>query len=223
MIGDLDRRVTELRFLEGIEKVEHVPYPTGDQFWVRFNHPLDINTLEGLVKKHNYVLVKFASLPSKLPRAVAEILWDGVTYVVAKEISGLSKLTSFLGLEPEGIAKIAHDLHGPYEIFIATEEGGIQLLYEYLGLPYVPPAPPKPVAPAKPPVPAAPVKPAAPAAARPIPTTLQPATPASPTPANPTSKPSPPPTQQGTAQVPAQPTAVTQLQPKKDAEKQASG
>jgi hypothetical protein len=42
------------------------------------------------------------------------------------------------------MAKIAVDLHEPYEIFIATNEDGIQLLYDYLGMKYVPPA--KPVA-----------------------------------------------------------------------------
>ena len=109
--------------------------------------------LKNLVKKHGYIMVRFATLPSKLPRGLSEMLWNGVTHVIAKKMSGWSKFTSSLGLEPEGIAKIADDLHGQYQIFIATTEEGVQLLYEYLGLKYVPPAPP--VVPAKPPVPAA--------------------------------------------------------------------
>ena len=143
MVGDLERRLVELRFIEGIEKVEHVPYRTGDQFWVRFNSPLDLGKLENLVNKHGYIMVRFATLPSKLPRGLSEMLWDGVTHVIAKKMSGWSKFTSSLGLEPEGIAKIADDLHGQYQIFIATTEEGVQLLYEYLGLKYVPPAPPQ--------------------------------------------------------------------------------
>lgn len=174
MVADLERRVTELRFVPGIEKVEHVPYEHGDQFWVRFNQPLDFGKFEDIAKKHGYVMVKFASILSKLPRGIRELLWDGITHVIAKEISGWSAFVSKLGFEPDGIAKLAVDLHGPYQIFIATEEEGIPLLYEYLDLKYVPPAPPAPK-------PAAPVKPATPPAAKPTqPTAPPPAAPVKP-------------------------------------------
>jgi len=179
MVDDLQRRLVELRFVEGIEKVEHVPYPTGDEFWVRFNRPLDFLKFEDIVKKRGYVMVRFATLPSKLPRPIAELLWDGVSHVIAKKISGWEKFTASLGLEPEGIAKIAADLHGPYQIYISTQEEGVQILYEYLGLKYVPPTPPpKPVVPVKPPIPATskptspapkPVTPVAPVTAKPTP------------------------------------------------------
>jgi hypothetical protein len=171
VIRDLGRRLVELRFFDGIEKVEHVPYPTGDQFWVRFNRPLDLGKLKEIAKKHDCVMVRFASLPSKLPRPLAEILWDGVTHVIAKKVNGWSRFTSSFGFEPDGIAKVADDLHGHYQIFIATEEEGIQLLYDYLGLKYAPPAPPPPVTPAKPP---------APIAARPISPVVPPPSPAAP-------------------------------------------
>jgi hypothetical protein len=201
MVDDLQRRVVELRFIEGIEKVEHVPYLTGDEFWVRFNHPLDFGKFEDIAKKHGCVMVKFARLPSKLPRPIAEILWDGVSYVIARNMSGWAKFTASLGLEPDGIAKIATDLHGPYQIFIARQEEGIQILYEYLGLKYVPPTPlPKPATPVKSPTPPA-IKPAAPSVPRPAvpipPATTKSATPiqplpANPAPATPTQKPEPP-------------------------------
>lgn len=176
MVRDLERRLVELRFLDGIEKVEHVLYPTGDQFWVRFNRPLDLGKLKDIAKKHDCVMVGFANLPSKLPRALAEMLWDGVTHVIAKKLSGWSRFTSSFGFEPDGIAKIADDLHGHYQIFMATEEEGVQLLYEYLGLKYAPPAPPPPVTPAKPP---------APAAAKPVPTAARQTSPTEPAPASP--------------------------------------
>jgi len=155
VVSDLERRLIELRFLDGVEKVEHVPYPTGDQFWVRFNKPLDLGKLEEVVKKHNYAMVGFANVPSRLPQRLAEVLWDGVTHVITKKISGWSKFKASLGFEPEGIAKIATDLHGPFQIFITTDEEGVQVLYEYLGLKYVPPSPPTPAAPAKPVIPVA--------------------------------------------------------------------
>ena len=158
MIADLERRLSELRFVEGIEKVEHVPYPSGDQFWVRFIRPFDLGKLDEVLKKHGFIIVKFASVPSKLPRGLAELLWSGVTHVVVEKIGGWSRFTSNFGFEPEGIAKLAVDLHGPYWLFITTREEGIQLLYEYLGLKYVSPSPPAPTASAtvKPPFPPVP-------------------------------------------------------------------
>jgi hypothetical protein len=188
MVDDFQRRVVELRFIEGIEKVEHVPYHTGDEFWVRFNHPLDLKKLEDITRKNGTVMVKFGGLPSKLPRPLAELLWDGVSYVITKRIGGWAKFTAPLGFEPEGIAKIVNDAHGPYQIFIATQEEGVKILYEYLGLKYAPPArPPTPVAPPKPPVTAT-VKPA-PQAPKPIgaapPNTAQPTSPAPVSPAKP--------------------------------------
>ncbi|MGA3297266.1 MAG: hypothetical protein ABSD41_07420 [Candidatus Bathyarchaeia archaeon] len=153
----MERRSAELRFIDGIEKVEHVPFSTGDQFWVRFNRPIDLKRLQGVVRSNGCKLIKFGGLPSKLPRKLSEVLWSGVTHVIVKKGGGFEKFTSMLGFEPVGIAKIVTDLHGPYQIFIATDEDGVHVLYDYLGLKYVPPAPPPPKAapPPKPPTPAA--------------------------------------------------------------------
>jgi hypothetical protein len=181
VIPDLERRLTELRFIQGIEKVEHVPYQTGDQFWVRFNQRMDLGKLGGIVKKHGYVMTKFASVPSRLPRGLGELFWDGVTHVIARRISGWSRFTSKLGFEPDGIAKLAMDLHGSNQVFIATDEEGIQLLYEYLGLKYVPPTPPAPAMKLTPPA-----KTTTPPVAKPSqPAAAQPAAPAKPAPSPP--------------------------------------
>jgi hypothetical protein len=173
VFGEMERRSTELRFIDGIEKVEHVPFSTGDQFWVRFNHPIDLKKLQGVVKSNGCKLIKFGGLPSKLPRKLSEVLWSGVTHVIVKKAGGFGKFTSMLGFEPEGIAKIVTDLHGPYQIFIANNEDGVHVLYDYLELKYVPPAPPPPKAapPPKPPTPAAkpPVSPPPPAPAPQVP------------------------------------------------------
>jgi hypothetical protein len=183
MVEDFQRRLSELRFLDGIEKVEHVPYPNVEEFWVRFNRRLDMKKIEEIAKKHGATVVKFGGLPSKLPRPLAEILWDGISHVISKKAGGWTKLTASLGFEPDGVAKIANDAHGPYQIFIATQEDGIQILYEYLGLKYVPPTPPpKPAAPTKSPIPAAakPVLPAPRPTAQPKPAVPTPATPPKP-------------------------------------------
>jgi hypothetical protein len=151
-VSQLEQRLSELRFVDGVEKVEHVRFSTGDQFWVRFNRPLDMQKLQQTVTDRGYRLIKFGGLISKLPRRLGEVLWNGVTHVIVKEISQWGRLASFLGFEPDGIGKIAIDLHGPYQIFIAMNEAGIQVVYDYLGVKYVPPPPPPPkptVAPVK--------------------------------------------------------------------------
>lgn len=148
--GDIERRLAELRFINGVEKVEHVPFSTGDEFWVRLNQPIDMEKLQGAIKSNGAQIIKFGGLPSKLPSRLGEVLWNGVTHVIVKRISGWERFTSKLGFEPEGIAKIVKDLHGPYQIFIATHEDGVHILYDYFGLGYVPPAPSPPQAAAKP-------------------------------------------------------------------------
>ncbi len=218
MVGDLERRAVELRFIEGIEKAEHVPYPKGDEFWVRFNRPLDLAKFNDLAKKHGYVMVRFGTLISKLPRGISEMLWDGVTQVIAKKIGGWSKFTSFLGLEPEGIAKIANDLHGRYQIFMATQEEGVQLIYEYLGQKYTPPTPPPPVT--------QPKAPAAPTAPKPVPAAPPHTTPPPPVPTKPQPVVSSQPTaaQPGAAQsAPGVPKPTGTEQPKKDTTGQKEG
>jgi hypothetical protein len=169
LIGDLGRRVNELRFLEGIEKAEHVPYSTGDEFWVRFSRPIDMTRLLEAVAKNKLQLVRFGAMPSKLPRKLGEILWNGVSHVIVKRIGFMGLLTSFLGFEPDGVAKIAKDLHSSNPIFMAKDEEGMKVLYDYLGIKYVPPAPPppKPVAPAKPTAPPPAAKPPPAAAQKP--------------------------------------------------------
>ena len=148
-MSQLEQRLAELRFIDGVEKVEHVRFSTGDQFWVRFNRPLDMQKLQQIVTDRNCRLIKFGGLLSKLPRRLSEVLWNGVTYVIVKEISQWGKITSTLGFEPDGIGKIADDLDGPYQIFMAMNEAGVQLVYDYLGVKYTPPPPPK-AAPPKP-------------------------------------------------------------------------
>ena len=148
-MSQLEQRLVELRFIDGVEKVEHVPFPTGDQFWVRFDHPFDMQKLEQKARNRGCRVIKFGGLLAKLPRGPSEVLWDGVTHVIVKEISQWSKFISRLGFEPDGIGKIAIDLHNSNQIFMAMNEVGIQLLYDYLGVKYVPPPPKPSVAPAK--------------------------------------------------------------------------
>lgn len=188
MPSELELRSAELRFLDGIEKVEQVHFSTGDQFWVRFNRPIDLKRLQDVVKKNSCQLIKFGGLPSKLPRKLSEVLWDGVTHVIVKRIGGWGRFTSALGLEPEGIAKVALDLHESFQIFMAMNEEGVRVLYDYLGVKYVAPAP-KTAPPAKPPVPVARPTPSPPP--HPVPSAASP-NPTAPTPLTQDKKPTTP-------------------------------
>jgi len=183
-VSQLELRLAELRFVDGVEKVEHVPFSTHEQIWVRFNIPLDMQKLERTVRDRGYSLIRFGGFLARLPRGLSEVLWNGVTHVIVKDIHQWSKFISHLGFEPEGIGKIAIDLHGPYQIFIAMNESGVQLLYDYLGVKYVPPPPPKPLA--------SPVKPAITVTKPPEPTTKKESLPIpTKSPASPTQTPPP--------------------------------
>jgi hypothetical protein len=141
MVGDVARRINELRFLEGVEKVEHVPYSDRDEFWVRFNRPIDLRRLAKVVSEHHYELVKFGSFPSKLPSKLDGLVWNGVAYVILRQIGFIGLLAAFFGFEPGGVAKIVKDLQSSQPIFITTNEEGVKILYDYIGLEYTPPTP----------------------------------------------------------------------------------
>ena len=139
MIGEVGRRIQELRFLDGVEKVEHVPYPSGDEFWVRFNRPIDMHKLGEVLGRGRYELVKFGGIPSKLPSKLGELLWNGISYVIVKKIAFLGLLGSLFGFQPDGVATIARDAHSSQPIFITSNEEGVRILYDYLGIKYTAP------------------------------------------------------------------------------------
>ena len=141
MVGDEERRINELRFVAGVEKAEHVQFPDRDEFWVRFIDPIDLRRLVRVANEYHYEVVKFGGLPSKLPSRLGELLWNGVSYVIVRRIGFRGLLASFLGSEPEGVAKVVKDLSSSQDIFVTSSEDGIEVLYAYLGLSYSPPNP----------------------------------------------------------------------------------
>ncbi len=169
---------------------------SGPQLWVQFKDKMNKGELKKIAHKHGYRVVGFGAVPSKLPRGLGEMLWNGVTHIITKEHSSLSGLMGLIGFEPKGVAKVARHLHGPNDIYITDSEEGYKILCEYLGIKYEPPppppTPPKPAAtPAKPATPASTTKPppatpsAAPAQAKapaPTPTLAQQTTPPQPKP-----------------------------------------
>lgn len=157
-----------LRAEPTIRRVEYVKYPDGNEYWIALQEGrrLDMTRIEAVVRKNGFRLARFGSLPSKLPKGLSELVWNGVTHVILKDFAGMDKLKGFLGFEPEGIARIAEWGHGPYQLYASRTWEGLKILFEYLGLempePPPPPAPPTPTtAPAKPQVAPRPVAPAA--------------------------------------------------------------
>jgi hypothetical protein len=172
-----DEHVSILRAEPIVRRVEYVKYPQGNEYWVTFREDrrLDMRRFERIVNKHDYRIIRFGGLPSKLPKGFSELLWNGVTHVVVKEISGLDKLKAVLGFEPEGIARIAEWGHGHYQIFGAGTWEGLKILFDYLDLempmPPPAPAPPKPAAAPPRPAPGSAARPPAPAQTQPAPAT----------------------------------------------------
>ena len=143
MDGDEERRINEIRYVDGIEKAEHVQFPDRDEFWVRFTQSMNLRRLTRVANGYHYEVVKFGGLPSFLPSRLGELLWDGVSYVILRRIGFRGLFASLLGSEPDGVAKVVKDLHSSQDIFITSNEEGVKILYAYLGLNYSTPTPPQ--------------------------------------------------------------------------------
>ena len=98
-----------------------------------------------MVSEHHYELVKFGSFPSKLPSKLDGLVWNGVAYVILRRIGFIGLLAAFFGSEPQGVAKIVKDLQTSQPIFVTTNEEGVKILYDYVGLEYTPPVPATPL------------------------------------------------------------------------------
>jgi hypothetical protein len=130
MIIDPESLVPELRQLRGVKDVEIVGFPSRKELWVVLGDPVHTDELCKASTSHGYAVVKSGSLPSKLPRSLAEMIWDGTTHVVTKHPHGWKKLISTLGLRP--VVKIARDLTTGDTVFHVNDSDGIAILREYL-------------------------------------------------------------------------------------------
>jgi hypothetical protein len=130
MITDPEAFVSELRRLRGVKDVEIVEFQSGKELWVVLRDPIDIGALERISASFHYNVVKSGSLPSKLPRSLAEMIWDGTTHVVTRHPQGWKKLVSTLGLRPA--AKIARDLATGDTVCQVNDGDGLAILREYL-------------------------------------------------------------------------------------------
>ena len=130
MIIDPEYLVPELRRFRGVKDVEIVPFPSGKELWVVLRDPIDTDRLHRASASLGYAVVKSGSLPSKLPRSLAEMIWDGTTHVVTKHPHGWKKLISTLGSRPA--VKIARDLATGDTVCHINDSDGLAILREYL-------------------------------------------------------------------------------------------
>ena len=130
MIADPEPVASELRWLPGIKDVEIVQFPWGKELWVVLRDPIHIEKLRKASGELGYTVAKSGSLASKLPRSLAEMIWDGVTHVVTKHPHGWKRLRTAVGLAP--VAKIAKDLATGDTVYQVNDSDGLKILQDYL-------------------------------------------------------------------------------------------
>jgi hypothetical protein len=130
MITDPESLVPELRELRGIKDVEIVTFSSRKELWVVLRNPIDTAALHRASASLGYTVLRSGSLASKLPRSLAEMIWDGTTHIVTKHPHGWKKLMSNLGMRP--VVKITKDLVTGDIYFNVNDGDGLAILREYL-------------------------------------------------------------------------------------------
>lgn len=116
--------------LPGIKDVDIVQFPSGKELWVVLRNPIDLDRLRKASGSLGYTVDRVGSLASKLPRSLAEMIWDGVMYVVAKEAHGWKRFG--FTRSPMATAKIARDLVTGDTIYHVNNDEGLAILRDYL-------------------------------------------------------------------------------------------
>jgi hypothetical protein len=124
MIGDPESVAVALRSVSGVKDVDVVQFPSGKELWIVLRDPVDLDRLREASERLGYVVARRGSWASMLPRSLAEMIWDGVLYVVTKH-------TRVHGKE-ECAARVMKDLATGDTIYHIVEAGGLEILREYL-------------------------------------------------------------------------------------------
>jgi hypothetical protein len=124
MIGDLESAASALRSVSGIKDVDIVLFPSGKELWVVLRDPINLDRLRKTSESLGYIVARRGSWVSKLPRSLAEMIWDGVMYVVTRHTHVPGK--------QEFAARIMKDLATGDTIYHTVESDGLKILQEYL-------------------------------------------------------------------------------------------
>lgn len=86
--------------------------------------PIDLDRLVGISSRFDYVVTRRGGWISKLPRSLAEMIWDGLMYVITRHTHVPGK--------HESAARIMKDLATGNTIYHAIDNDGLTILQEYL-------------------------------------------------------------------------------------------
>jgi len=124
MISDPESVATALRPMSGVKDVDVVQFPSQKELWIILRDPVNLDRLREASERLGYIVAKRGSWASMLPRSLAEMIWDGVLYVVTKH-------THVPGKE-EYVARVMKDLATGDTIYHIVEADGLEILREYL-------------------------------------------------------------------------------------------
>lgn len=124
MISDPESVATALRPLPGVKDVDIVQFQLGKELWIVLREPVNLNRLRRASESLGYIVERRGSWVSKLPRSLAEMIWDGVTYVVTKHTHVPGK--------QEYAARVMKDLVTGDTIYHILATDGLEILKEYL-------------------------------------------------------------------------------------------
>jgi len=124
MLGDPESIAPTLRSQSGVKDVDIVEFPTGKELWVVLREPINLDRLGAISDSMGYMVTKRGEWISKLPRSLAEMIWDGLTYVIIRHTHVPGK--------HESAARIMKDLATGNTIYHAIDNDGLTILQEYL-------------------------------------------------------------------------------------------
>jgi hypothetical protein len=125
MIGDPESVAVALRSVSGVKDVDVVQFPSGKELWIVLKDPVNLDRLREASERLGYVVARRGSWASMLPRSLAEMICDGVLYVVTKHMRVPGK--------EECVARVMKDLATGDTIYHIVEADGLEILREYLG------------------------------------------------------------------------------------------
>ena len=124
MIGDPESAASALRFQSGIKDVDIVHLGSGKELWIVLREPINLDRLRATSERFGYIVARQGGWVSKLPRSLAEMIWNGVMYVITKH--------SHVPGKHESAARIMKDLATGDTIYHTTDTDGLEILREYL-------------------------------------------------------------------------------------------
>ena len=124
MLGDPESVARTLRPLAGVKDIDIVGFPSGKELWVILRNPIDLAKLARVSDQLGFTVARRGAWVSKLPRSLAELIWDGLTYVISRHTHAPGK--------HKPAAKITKDLATGNMIYHAIDDNGLTILQEYL-------------------------------------------------------------------------------------------